>query len=106
MEEVWGRFWLMNAIFGMEWFLICNWILFCIPMVIFYYYLQGKSWAYYLSIVYAGFMILNGIGHNIATIFTGRYYDGFVGGYTGIFLFLVGLPMIYYLRKEKLILQN
>jgi hypothetical protein len=100
LEEVWGRFWLTQAVYGMGWFLIANWILFCIPVGVLYFVLQGKRWAYSLSIVYASIMILNGIGHNVATIATGRYFDGFAGGYTGIGLVLIGLPMMYALRKE------
>jgi hypothetical protein len=44
-------------------------------------------------------MILNGVGHNIATIVTGRYFGGFAGGYTGIGLIIIGSAMIYYLLK-------
>lgn len=98
-EEVWGRFWLIKAFYGLGWFLVVNWLLFCIPIVLFYFVLQEKRWAYQLSIIYAGIMILNGIGHNVATIVTGRYFDGFAGGYTGIGLLLVGPAMIHYLRK-------
>ena len=84
LEEVWGRFWLIQAVYGIGWFLILNWILFCVPVAVLYFVLQGKRWLCYLSMVYAGIMILNGVGHNVATIVTGRYFDGFAGGYTGI----------------------
>jgi hypothetical protein len=96
-EEVWGGFWLMKHVFGLGWFLVVNWILFCIPVMIFYFVLREKRWAYYLSFVYAGIMIANGVGHNIATIITGRYFDGFAGGYTGIGLLLAGPSVIYLL---------
>ena len=99
LEEIWGRFWLMNAFFGLGWFLIANWVLVCIPVVIFFFVLREKRWASYLGMLYAGIMTLNGVGHNIATIVTGRYFDGFAGGYTGIGLLLIGPPMIYHLRK-------
>ena len=98
-EEVWGRFWLMRAVYGLGWFLFLNWVLFCIPVALFYFVLQEKRYAYRLSIVYAGIMALNGVGHNVATIITGRYFDGFAGGFTGIGLVLIGLPMMYFLRK-------
>jgi hypothetical protein len=98
-EEVWGRFWIMDSIFGTGWFLVLNWLLLCIPFVIFYYVLNEKRWAYKLSIVYAGIMILNGLGHNIATIVTGRYFGGFAGGFTGIGLIIIGTILIYYLAK-------
>jgi hypothetical protein len=99
LEEVWGRFWLIQTVYGLGWFLIGNWLLFCIPAALLYGVLQRKRYAYILSIVYAGVMILNGLGHNIATVMTGRYFDGFAGGYTGIGLVFVGLPMIHFLHK-------
>jgi hypothetical protein len=97
-EEVWGRFWIMNAVLGLGWFLMVNWILFCIPVALFYSVFRGKHWAYSLSMVYAAIMILNGVGHNVATLVTGRYWDGFAGGVTGIGLILIGLSMIYQLQ--------
>lgn len=99
-EETWGRFWLMDAFFGLGWYLVVNWMLFCIPVALFYFVLHERRWAYQASILYAGFMVLNGIGHNVATIVTGRYFGGFAGGYTGIALVLIGPPMIHYLRKQ------
>jgi hypothetical protein len=86
---------------GLGWFLAANWVLFCIPVTLFYFVLRGRRWAYDLSMVYAGVMILNGAGHNVATLVTGRYFDGFAGGYSGIVVALIGLPMVYYLRKER-----
>ena len=53
-----------------------------------------------MSMIYAGIMILNGLGHNVGAVVTGRYFDGFAGGYTGIAFVLIGPVMIYYLRKE------
>jgi hypothetical protein len=97
-EEVWGRFWILNHIdLGM--YLSVNWVLFCIPVLLFYFVINDKQWAYKLSIIYAGFMILQGIGHNVATIISERYFDGFAGGYTGIGLIIVGSVLIYYLVK-------
>lgn len=97
-EEVWGRFWILNKV-GLELYLVINWVLFCIPVVLFYFVLNNKRWAYKLSILYAGFMGLQAISHNIATIITGRYFDGFAGSYTGIGLFIISLPMTYFLWK-------
>jgi hypothetical protein len=98
-EEIWGRFWILNHV-GLGLYLIINWFLFSIPVLLFYFVLHNKKWAYKLSVVYAAFMALQGLGHNIATLITGRYFDGFAGGYTGIGLFIVGLFLIYYLLKE------
>ncbi|MFQ6102327.1 MAG: hypothetical protein ACE5OS_14005 [Anaerolineae bacterium] len=100
LEEVWGRFWLIDAVCGLGWFLVANWVLFCIPVVLFYFVLRGKRWAFHASMIYASIMLLNGVGHNVATIVTGRYWGGFAGGYTGVGLLFVAPPMIHYLRKE------
>jgi hypothetical protein len=89
----------MNAVFGLGWYLVANWILFCIPLAVFYFLLRGKRWAYTLAQIYAAVMILNGIGHNAATILTGRYFNGFAGGITGIGLLLAGMPLFYALWK-------
>ena len=100
-EEVWARFWPMQAVYGLGWFLVANWVLFCIPVVAFCFILQKKRWAYYLGVIYAGVMILNGLGHNVATILTGRYFGGFAGGYTGIAFLIVGPLLIQFLRKGR-----
>ncbi len=99
-EETWGRFWLIDAFYGQGRFLVVNWMLFSIPVAMLYFVLQQKRWAYRLSMIYAGIMIANGLGHNIATLVTRRYFGGFAGGFTGIALVLLGFPMIYVLRKE------
>jgi len=91
----------VNAVLGLGWFLAVNWILFCIPVALFYGVLRGQRWAYTLSMVYAAIMTLNGVGHNMATLATGRYWDGFAGGMTGIGLILIGTPLLYLLRKKK-----
>lgn len=99
MEETWGRFWILNHI-GLGWFLTINWVLLCIPVILFYFVLNNKRRAYILSIVYAAFMAIQGIGHNVTTIITGKYFDGFAGGFTGIGLFIIGSALFYYLLKE------
>jgi hypothetical protein len=96
-EEIGGRFWLIRRFPSFGSFLAVNWLLFCIPVAFFYFFLRRKKWAYIMSMVYAGIMVLNGLGHNLATIVTGKYFDGFAGGYSGIGLILIGLPLIYYL---------
>ncbi|MDP4231480.1 MAG: hypothetical protein Q8916_13865 [Bacteroidota bacterium] len=99
-EETWGRFWLIDRVYGLGWFLFANCVVFCIPVLLFYFVLQHKKWAYRWSIIYSGIMIINGAGHNIATIVTGRYFGGFAGGITGIGFLLIGPPLIHYLRKD------
>jgi len=99
-EETWGRFWILNTV-GLGLFLTINAFLFCIPVILFYFVLHNNRWAYMLSMVYAAFMALQGVGHIIATMITGKYFDGFAGGFTGIGLFLIGSLMIYYLWIER-----
>jgi hypothetical protein len=97
-EEVWGRFWMLNHI-SLGKYLAINWALFCIPVLLFYFVVNDKKWAYKLSIAYAGFMVLQGIGHNVATIITGRYFNGFAGGFSGIGLIIFGSWLVFYLIK-------
>lgn len=97
LEETWGDFWLMDRLGASAW-VAANWVLFCVPVALFYFVLRGRRWAYTLSTVYAGVMIANGLGHNIATLVSRRYFDGFAGAYSGIALIVVGVPMIHLLR--------
>jgi len=97
-EELWGRFWLLTKL-GLGRYLAVNWVLLCIPAVLFFFVLNDRRWAYKLSIAYAGFMGLQGIGHNVGTIVTGRYSGGFAGGYSGIGLLVVSLPLMYFLWR-------
>ncbi len=99
-EEVWGRFRVLNLL-GVRRFLIINWLLFCIPVGLFYFVLRAKRWAYRLSQVYAGLMIVNGLGHNLGAMVTKKYFDGFAGGFTGIWLAFVGVPLFHYLKQES-----
>jgi hypothetical protein len=79
---------------------LANWVVFCIPFAIFYFLLSSRRWAYHLGVTYAGMMILSSLRHNIGTMATGNYSDGYAVGYTRIAFVLIGPPMIYYLRKE------
>lgn len=100
LEEIYGHFWIMDKIFGQPWFMVVNWLLFCIPVAFFYFILIGKRWAYYAGIIYAVAMTLNGLGHNLAVIITGRYYGGFAGNVTGIAFLIAGPMLAYHLRRQ------
>ena len=100
-EEVWGQFRAIDILGGLGRFLIVNWILLSLVVLLLHFVIRGSRVAYNLGIFYAAVMILNGIGHNIATLVTGEYFGAFAGGYAGIGLVLVGPPLIYYLHKEK-----
>jgi hypothetical protein len=100
MEETWGHFWIMNKIYGTGVFLLLNWILFCIPVVLLYLVVLDKKAGYVASIIYSSLMVANGIGHNLATVVTGRYFHGFAGGFSGIGLILSGIPLILLLYRN------
>jgi hypothetical protein len=51
--------------------------------------------------VYALFMVLNGMGHNIATIVTGKYFGGYAGGFSGLGLVIFGIPLSFLLFKNS-----
>jgi hypothetical protein len=98
-EEVWGRFFLVNGVFGPGWYLAANWVLVSLPLVIFHFYLRGTRWAFTLTLVYSAAMILNGIAHNAAALLAGKYFDGFAGGITGIGLVRTGAPLFHRVWK-------
>ena len=101
-EEILGRFFLIEKFGGLPQFLAINIFLFIVVLLLFVWVVKEKRRAYKLSIVYAAIMIINGLGHNVATIVSGKYYDGFAGGYSGIALMFFGALLIYFLRKEML----
>ncbi|MBN2461531.1 MAG: hypothetical protein JXB60_07985 [Candidatus Cloacimonetes bacterium] len=100
-EEIWGGFWLMRTFPGLRCFLLVNWLLFCIPVLLLYFVLQGKRIAFLGSIIYTVIMVLNGVVHNVAFHLTGRYGNGFAGNYTGIGLIVIGIPLIYALWSKN-----
>jgi hypothetical protein len=101
LEETWGRIWMIDKIYGLGLFLFINWVLFCIPLFFFYLFILDKKIGYFLSMAYSLFMVLNGIGHNIATIVTGKYFGGYAGGFSGLGLVIVGIPLSFLLFKNS-----
>jgi hypothetical protein len=102
-EETWGRFFLVDT-FGLGLYLSINWLLLCIPVGLLFFVMVDRPLAYTFSLIYAGFMALQGIGHNVLTIVTGRYFGGFAGGLTGIILCALGLLLFRALGKERRVL--
>jgi hypothetical protein len=98
-EEAWGGFWI-SKVLGLGWFLAGNWLLLCIPFTFLYFILLEKRWAYYASVLYGAFMTLNGAGHIILTLVTGRYFDYAAGAVSGIALIIVGPVLTYLLVKR------
>jgi hypothetical protein len=97
-EEVRGGFFLMG-VYGPGLFLLINWLLFCIPAILFYGVLLDKRRAWQLSLIYVGFMAVQGIGHNLLTLISGRYFGGFAGGISGPAMFAIGVPLFLALRR-------
>lgn len=103
VEEAWGRFFLVE-LYGLGLYLALNWLLLCIPVGLLFFVMVDRPLAYTLSLIYAGFMAVQGIGHNVLTIVTGRYFDGFAGGLTGIVLCVLGLLLFRALWQERRVL--
>jgi hypothetical protein len=99
LEEVLGGFIVLHKL-GLARFAVANWILFLIPMTFFFFWLLGRSWARRMSVLYAGFMILNGLGHNVMTLATGRYVDGYAGGVSGVGMIISGMFLLFYLLRK------
>jgi hypothetical protein len=97
IEEILGDFIAIEKFKSPEFFLAVNLLLFAIPVMLFCFFLQKKRWAYKLSIIYAGIMVLNGMAHITATLITGRYFHGYAGCFTGIWLIVIGVILIYYM---------
>jgi hypothetical protein len=98
-EEVWGRFWLVDAL-GLGPYLALNWLLFCLLVGIFAGILRGWPPAFALGAIYAGVMLVQGIGHGAGALVTGRYHGGFAGGVTGIALAIVGAALLREFRRH------
>jgi len=77
---------------GVEMFLVVNIALLIISIIIFYFTMKNKKWAYYLSYVYSAIMIIDGFSHIL------NYH---VGSYTGILLILLGITLIFSLKSYK-----
>jgi len=102
IEEVWGKAWFIESIFGgLLWFFILHIILFTAAMMIFIFFLKGEAWAFALSFVYAGIMIIDGLSHIVDFFRISMYFGGAAGLFTGIGFILVSVFLIRYLYKEK-----
>ena len=102
LEEILGRAWFINGIYGgLKNFIIWMVILFIIPLVFFYLALKKKKVSYYAIYIYAGVMIIDGLTHIIEFIIYKKYFDGSAGIFTGIGFVLIGIPLIYNLKKEN-----
>jgi hypothetical protein len=92
-EEAWGRFWLVDAVFGLCLFLLLNLIGLLLVCGVFVALRRGLRWGFVVGACYAGFMALQGIGHGLAWLATDRYFGGFAGAITGVALAVLGTPL-------------
>jgi hypothetical protein len=99
-EEACGEFRAMRIVGGLGPFLTVNWVLIGLVVLLLHFVILQRKWAYRLSLVYAGVMTLNGIGHGIGVAATGEYFGGFAGCFTGIALMILGPVMAIHLLRE------
>jgi hypothetical protein len=99
-EEIAGNFIAIARVGGVGNFLIINWVTFSIPVIIFYFILAGKRWAYFAGIIYAAIMTINGLGHNLAVIFTGKYFGYYAGNFSGIALMVISPILLMSLKRN------
>jgi len=85
-------------ILGDDVFLAANAVFLALPLVIFFYILDGHRPAFLMGQIYAVVMVVNGLGHNLATLITGRYGE-FAGGVSGVGLIAFGLLTASSLQK-------
>lgn len=89
LEEFWGEFRAVR-IMGPALFLAANAVLLAIPLVLFFFSLENKRAAILLVRIYAAIMILNGLGHGLAVIISGRYFGFAAGAVSGLGLIVFG----------------
>ena len=102
LEEILGRAWFIDGIYGgLKNFIILMVMLFIIPLIFFYLDLKKKKFSYYAIYIYAGVMIIDGLIHIVEFIIYRKYFNGSAGLFTGIGFVIVGIPLIYNLKKLK-----
>ena len=75
-------------------------VLLALPLIVFFYILGNYRPAFLMGQIYAVVMVLNGLGHGLATLITGRYGE-FAGGVSGVGLIVFGLFAASSLQKVK-----
>lgn len=98
-EEAIGRFLMVGILGGVPQFLMVNAIFLTVIIIIFFYMLRDRRVGYVAALVYTVLIIINGAGHIIGWLVTGRYHGGFAGVYTGTGYLIIGPWLLYYLRK-------
>ena len=101
IEEIAGDAWFIADVYGStKTFIIIMIVLYIIPLIFFYLFLNNNKFAFYLIFIYISIMILDGIVHVIEMIIMKKYINGAAGLFSGIGFIIVGLLLFHYLRKE------
>jgi hypothetical protein len=98
-EELWDHTILVTSL-GENGYIILNWILFCIPLALLYFIFTDKKWAYYLSAAYALIMMFQGVERIIISFVQGNLDSTYPIVLTGAIIYLLGIPMVYYIYKN------
>jgi|WetSurMetagenome_2_1015567.scaffolds.fasta_scaffold857781_1 hypothetical protein len=98
-EELWEHSILVTSI-GENVYVLMNWVLFCLPLALLYFIFIDKKWAYYLSAVYSIIMMFQGVERVVMSFVQGTLTATFPIVLTGAIIYLIGIPMVYYIYKN------
>ncbi len=98
-EELWDHTILVTTL-GENIYVMLNWALFCIPLALLYFIFMDKKWAYYLSAVYSIIMMFQGVERIVISVVQGNLVATLPIVLTGAIIYLICIPMIYYIYKN------
>ena len=98
-EELWDHSILVTSL-GENVYVLMNWVLFCLPLVLLYFIFVDKKWAYYLSALYSIIMMFQGVERIVMSFVQGALAETFPIVLTGALIYLIGIPMVYYIYKN------
>lgn len=107
LEEIFGNAWFIESMYGgLRNFVLIMIISFIIPLIIFYFVVNNKKVAYPLTLIYVSIVLLDGLIHIIETFIFKKYFNGSAGLFTGIFFIIIGIMLIYHLKKDMIQKEN
>lgn len=98
-EELWDHSILVTSI-GENGYIMLNWLLFCIPLAMLYFIFVDNKWAYYLSVIYTIIMMFLGVERIVMSFVQGDLTTTFPLVLTGAIIYIIGIPMVYYIYKN------
>lgn len=98
-EELWDHSFLVTSL-GDNVYIMLNWVLFCIPLALLYFIFVDKKWAYYLAAVYSIIMMFQGVERIVMSFVQGTLVTTLPIVLTGALIYLIGIPMVYYIYKN------